>query len=216
MEPPPTGTTVSRARVLHTLRLTSIATVEVIAARLGADAEEVRAELVDAQRRGQVVERTGRLCGWSLTVEGRREGERLLAEELTHRDARGVVERSYAEFLTFNRRFLEVCTAWQLRPGPGGDVPNDHSDPDHDAQVLAGLEELHGRVISVVRDLASVLERFGQYAPRFEAALERVRQNDVDWFTKPLIDSYHTVWFELHEDLLATLGRTRAEEDRGE
>ena len=27
-----------------------------------------------------------------------------------------------------------------------------------------------------------------------------------------MIDSYHTVWFELHEDLLATLG---IERDRG-
>ena len=34
----------------------------------------------------------------------------------------------------------------------------------------------------------------------------------VEWFTKPVIDSYHTVWFELHEDLLATLGIERASE----
>jgi hypothetical protein len=29
-----------------------------------------------------------------------------------------------------------------------------------------------------------------------------------------MIDSYHTVWFELHEDLLATLGRQRSQERR--
>jgi hypothetical protein len=27
-----------------------------------------------------------------------------------------------------------------------------------------------------------------------------------------MIDSFHTVWFELHEDLIGLLGRTRAEE----
>ena len=27
-----------------------------------------------------------------------------------------------------------------------------------------------------------------------------------------MIDSYHTVWFELHEDLLATLGIERSSE----
>jgi len=32
------------------------------------------------------------------------------------------------------------------------------------------------------------------------------------WLTRPTVDSYHTVWFELHEDLLATLGRTRSDE----
>ena len=31
-----------------------------------------------------------------------------------------------------------------------------------------------------------------------------------------MIDSYHTVWFELHEDLLATLGLERAAETGGE
>jgi pyruvate,orthophosphate dikinase len=28
----------------------------------------------------------------------------------------------------------------------------------------------------------------------------------------PLIDSYHTVWFELHEDLIFLANTTRAEE----
>jgi hypothetical protein len=43
-------------------------------------------------------------------------------------------------------------------------------------------------------------------------ALERTRAGDADWFTKPTIDSYHTVWFELHENLLATLGIERGTE----
>jgi len=30
-----------------------------------------------------------------------------------------------------------------------------------------------------------------------------------------VIDSYHTVWFELHEDLLATLGRRRGDDVDG-
>jgi hypothetical protein len=29
-----------------------------------------------------------------------------------------------------------------------------------------------------------------------------------------MIDSYHTIWFELHDDLLATLGLERADERR--
>jgi pyruvate,orthophosphate dikinase len=31
---------------------------------------------------------------------------------------------------------------------------------------------------------------------------------------RPIIDSYHTVWFELHEDLMAINGLTRAAEAR--
>ncbi len=34
----------------------------------------------------------------------------------------------------------------------------------------------------------------------------------TEWLTKPTILSYHTLWFQLHEDLLATLGLERAAE----
>ena len=46
-------------------------------------------------------------------------------------------------------------------------------------------------------------------------AIERFAKaaGDGDWFTKPTIDSYHTVWFELHENLLSTLGIERGHEE---
>ena len=40
-----------------------------------------------------------------------------------------------------------------------------------------------------------------------------MRAGDPDWFTRPTVDSYHTVWFELHENLLATLGSSGATSD---
>jgi hypothetical protein len=60
--------------------------------------------------------------------------------------------------------------------------------------------------------LAELLDRFGDYGGRFATALSRVQGGDLDWFTRPMIESYHTVWFELHENLLATLGIQRAME----
>ena len=68
----------------------------------------------------------------------------------------------------------------------------------------------------IADDLAASLSRFARYAPRLSNAVDRVRTGEVDWFTKPVLDSYHTVWFELHEDLLATLGIERGEEPDGE
>jgi hypothetical protein len=41
-----------------------------------------------------------------------------------------------------------------------------------------------------------------------------VHGGDHDWFTMPVIDSYHTIWFELHENLLATLNLERADESQ--
>ena len=32
------------------------------------------------------------------------------------------------------------------------------------------------------------------------------------WLVRPLIDSYHTVWFELHEELILAAGLTRESE----
>ncbi|MCS5679761.1 MAG: hypothetical protein NZ603_07680, partial [Acidimicrobiales bacterium] len=59
--------------------------------------------------------------------------------------------------------------------------------------------------------------RFDGYGRRFSEALRRVVAGEIDWFTGVMmdvvwIDSYHTVWFELHENLLATLGIERAKE----
>ena len=40
-------------------------------------------------------------------------------------------------------------------------------------------------------------------------ALERVDKGERSWVDRPRADSFHTVWFELHEDLLATLALSR-------
>ena len=64
--------------------------------------------------------------------------------------------------------------------------------------------------------MGELLERFARYEPRLSTAVHRVESGERDWFTKPLIDSYHTVWFELHEDLLSTLGKERASEESKE
>ena len=61
-------------------------------------------------------------------------------------------------------------------------------------------------------ELADALARFGNYGRRLAAARARVEAGEHDWMTKPMIDSYHSVWFELHEDLLATLGIERGSE----
>ena len=45
-----------------------------------------------------------------------------------------------------------------------------------------------------------------------EAALARADRGEKKWVDEPGIDSCHMVWFELHEDLLTTLGLERASE----
>ena len=102
-----------------------------------------------------------------------------------------------------------ACTDFQVR---ADQTLNDHTDPDYDAAVIARLGDINRRVQPVVAELAEAFDRFGHYGPRLEAALSRVLDGDINWFTKPSLDSYHEVWFELHEDLLVTLGIDRAAE----
>ena len=107
---------------------------------------------------------------------------------------------------------MTICTDWQLREIDGQSVVNDHTDGAHDAVVIDRLADLHAGIEPICDDLGTLLDRFAGYGPGLAMALHKVRTGDTDWFTKPMIPSYHTVWFEMHEDLLCTLGIERGSE----
>jgi hypothetical protein len=201
-----------RLLVLHGLRLKGFAEAEPVAEGAGLAPDAVAAELEGLAGEGLVTRREGRVSGWSLTPAGRAEHARLVADELAAAGARNLVEDAYRRFLDLNGELLAVCTAWQLRDTGGSQVPNDHADPAYDKEVLGRLRTVDDSVGPVAADLAGGLERYGRYRPRLDHALERLEAGEHEWFTRPVIDSYHTVWFELHEDLLSTLGLERAAE----
>ena len=197
--------------VLHALRLKSLVDTPAVAEVVGADVDTVGASLEVLAAADLVRRRDGARAGWMLTRDGRADGQRRLAVELEASGVRDRVAASYRGFLDLNTRFLSVCTDWQVRD-VDAQVLNDHSDPAYDASVVARLGEIHAAVRPICDDLADALARYSRYGPALDEAYRRVSSGDVDWFTKPMIDSYHTVWFELHEDLLSTLGVERATE----
>src|SRR6185503_16403828 len=117
--------------------------------------------------------------------------------ELDASGAHSVVVDAYRIFLEQNPALLQLCTDWQLRGGPGDITANDHRDEAYDAGVIARLVEIDAAIQPVIARLAEALERFGGYGERLAHAVEQVQAGEKDWFTKPTIDSYHTVWFEL-------------------
>lgn len=200
----------TRLLVLHGLRLKGFGEPDAIAEVVGIDADEVAKHLDDLVTDELVLRRDGpRLAGWSLTAGGRAEQEKLLADELAECGRRADVQAAYDAFLALNAPLLEICTAWQMRDET---TLNDHSDPDYDAAAIERLARHHDGLEPILADLERALARYGAYRPRFDASLQRLQGGDHDWFTKPMIDSYHTVWFQLHEDLLNTLGIDRASE----
>ena len=197
-----------RFLVLHGLRMKGFGEPPAIGAAVGLDAATVEEHLAKLQVEDLVLRREGRLAGWALTPAGRVEQQQLAAADAAAAGATEVVRDAYERFLSVNAGLLAVCTDWQVR----GDTPNDHSDAAYDATVLDRLDEIHEAVVPVLADLSAALARYSPYAPRFAAAVANLRRGELEWFTKPLIDSFHTIWFELHEDLLSTLGIERSQE----
>jgi hypothetical protein len=194
--------------VLHALRLKGFADTGIVAAISRLDEARATKQLEAAQTDNLVTRRDGRISGWALTPDGRAKHGELITTELDEAGVRPEIERGYRQFLEFNSELLTVCTDWQLRDG----ALNDHTDDAYDATVIGRLEEVNDKVQPVTDDLGNALERFGDYGSRFDIALDKVKKGERDWFAKPMIDSYHTIWFELHEDLLATLGIERSKE----
>lgn len=198
--------------VLHALRVKGLAEPDDVAVATGLSPAEVTGALDALAADGLVHHRDGRLPGWLLTPAGRARQAELVAEELAQVD-RDRVEACYRRFLPLNREVLAACTDWQVRDVDGAHVLNDHGDPAYDDAVRARLLSAHVAAEPLLEDVASVLSRFTPYRPRLDNAVARVRAGDHDWFAQPRIDSFHTVWFELHEDLLSTLGLERSKEE---
>jgi hypothetical protein len=114
----------------------------------------------------------------------------------------------YEQFTAVNGDFKQLANDWQMR----GDQPNDHSDASYDGEVLSRLPAIHQRVSPVVDAAAGLAPRLAVYGTRLTAALRRVDAGEHEWLLKPLIDSYHTVWFELHEELISLAGLSREAE----
>lgn len=119
----------------------------------------------------------------------------------------------YERFLVLNPKLLQVSTDWQIRRFGTSQNMNDHSDRDYDNKVLSRLIRIDDRAQPICADLAGHLLRFVSYANRLSRALDRSLAGESAYVSDNL-DSYHTVWFQLHEDLLRTLGISR-EEERG-
>lgn len=201
-----------RLLALHGIRLRGRAEPHQVAEYMGVEVDPIGAELRELEAARLVEHRTGRFPGFGLTPAGRVEGERLLAAELDEHGLRPHVEAAYTEFLVYNRQLLAICTTWQLRSVGGSTVPNDHTDPDHDRAVIDAVDSLDHHVRPVLSALRAGLDRFAGHETRLRCALDHVLAGEHDWLTKPMFPSYHSCWFELHEDLLATLGRERTTE----
>ncbi|MFC7304340.1 transcriptional regulator [Streptomyces monticola] len=194
--------------VLHALRCGGYSGMARVVTATGLDGSAVESELIDLAVAGLVTRVAGEFGVWGLTESGRAADAERITGELDSAGARTAVAAAYERFLVLNPELLDLCTAWQLRSVDGVMTVNDHSDPSYDARVLGRFTALQQRATVVCDELSAALARFGRYRDRLAEALDRASAGELDYVADSTA-SYHTVWAELHEDLLATLGIPR-------
>lgn len=192
----------ARSQVLHALRMLGYADTARVGVRAGLPYQLAQEALEDARAAGEVLwDQSADNGGWWLTDAGKTTHEAFLAAELDATGSRGIVESALINFEPLNELVCDACTRWQLTEmhnNPTADLPQVLADLSHAAKEWAVIEER----------LCSYLPRFAGYHTRFLTAIQRARA-DPTWITGLSHDSAHRVWFELHEDLLATLGHSR-------
>ena len=181
---------------LHAVRLKGFADGSAISGRFDLDVEATVSRLEAYAADAWITHSAfGGLAGWSLTEDGRRVNEAQLAEELDTTASRDRVGEVHERFLPLNAIVSAACSSVQLDPET---FEQSWQELSTVASDLGGLED----------ELTSCLSRFGGYHQRFSTALFRA-DDDPTWLTGTDVDSCHKVWFELHEDLIATLGLSR-------
>lgn len=200
--------------ILHAVRLLGFADEAAVASRAGASCEKALLVLREAHDAGwvQYLEFFD-LAGWSLTDAGKGENERQLARERQIADPDNVIAAAYRDFLPLNARMLRATTDWQIKPSADEMFAvNDHCDSAWDSRVLDEVEALGTELAPLVERLSGVLTRFYGSLIRYESALRRAREGKNEWIDRTDVDSCHRVWFQLHEDFVATLGIDRGAE----
>lgn len=191
---------------VHALAVKKAASAGAVAELLGLDAGDMEAALADAVSAGNVLGARGMFM---VTPAGREWLASRYPVVYAGLRADSSAGAAYARFERINRDLLILFTDWQSAPSGGERVLNDHSDPEYDAKIIDRLGALHERTDRVFEALTAVEPRLSRYRERLDAATDLVLSGEINYVSGVKVDSYHTVWFELHEDLLRMLGRTR-------
>lgn len=193
----------SELAVLQAVRLKGRVSRADLAATLGESTDDVVGTVERLTKSGLLID------GPPLRVspDGRVRLDELLADERRDVDTAALAD-TYTDFRAVNAEFKALVTDWQLKDGS----PNTHDDAAYDAEVLGRLDDVHRRVTPIVTAAAAQVPRLSHYSTKLQAALDNVHGGDTAWLSRPLIDSYHTVWFELHEELIVAAGLTRESE----
>lgn len=192
--------------VLHGLVVRKAGTAGQIAMILGWDMPEVQAALNHGVAAGDVLSAKGTFMP---TSAGRSRIDAAYGQAYAEVRSGSGFAAAADRFEVLNKRLLALLTRWQMISRAGASVPNDHSDPAYDTKIIDELGDLYERAEPVLGSFIAQLPRYSAYRDRLASAYDSALAGQSDYVSGVRVDSYHTVWHELHEDLLRVLGRRR-------
>lgn len=135
---------------------------------------------------------------WYLTDAGEQRLDEVCRDRFSA-DEREALRGIFDRFEALDSEMKDLASDWQT--GEYG--------PDEMARELAGLQaEVEALFDGLPPAVQSVYSR---YTEALAEAIEALRDGQERYVTGTDVDSYHTVWFRLHDDLLRTLGEDREE-----
>ncbi len=204
----PARVAITTESLVRSLLIKGFATPAALAEAFGVSEEQMAAGLDQL-----VADGLASVAGtmFQLTPDGKAIGAELISSD---RERWGPDEAVAAleAFSGLDLRMKQIVTAWQMRERDGETVLNDHSDPAYDDAVLADLRAFAEDAHRWLGVLIEGLSRLAAYRDRLDRAATLVAKGDHRYIASPQLDSYHTAWFELHEDLILLAGRTREDE----
>lgn len=195
-------------RVLHGLAVKKSAGADQLAALLDIDESAAESALEKAV---EAKDAMGARGIFMLTPAGRERLDAAYPEVFAGARADESMLAAADRFEVINRTLLDILTRWQSVPQAGTTVPNDHSNREYDLAILDELGDLHDLAEPIIGRMATTVARLGAYTPRLSEAYDRALAGENDYVSGVRVDSYHTIWHELHEDILRVLGRKRQE-----
>jgi hypothetical protein len=194
--------------MMHGIAVKKFCRGEEICSLTQLSSDNVRELLEDALSKGRVAEVDGK---YMLTPAGQ-----VLLRSSYARACSALREDSdfmsaYEDFEKINNDLKQAITDWQTLTIGGQKVPNDHSDAAYDDSVIDRVGRIHDTVDGILKRLGKQLPRLNRYNEKLLEALEKAEDGDIQWISDAKSESYHTLWFELHEDLLRLVGREREE-----
>jgi pyruvate,orthophosphate dikinase len=194
--------------VLRGLMVKGLVPPEGLATALASTADQVIPFLDGLLTEGLVEATAG---SFRLTGEGKLKALDVFAADRERAGGEEACVAALNRFVLLDCRMKDLVTAWQIRD-VANQVFNDHGDAAYDALILEQLGALHGEVVDWLTPIGTTLWRMACYRERLERALALARGGNQKFVASPRVDSYHSVWFELHEDLIRLSGRRRSDE----